>query len=679
MSFKDIEIKMDYDSDEDNLVSDFYLPVLSEATTYYRRSGFYSSSSLAVSARGIGELIRKNGKMKLICNVHLSENDYDALKRAQENPTKFLEESNIGFDLNNIEDEIEKDHVEALGWMLANGYLEIKIAFPQNNYGIYHPKTGVFFDEEGNYFSFSGSENESFTSMIFNVEEFKTFKSWEEWGHESALKDLKKFKKEWAGDRKSTIVVDLPTAIKDKLIKCVPHEKANLGLLKKNYPAIYKNIKNPLPARDYQTEAVNEWVNNGCIGIFNMATGSGKTITALNCYDYIKNNFKNNVLTVIACPQQHLVFQWREEIEKYFDIKTVSTVGNANWFDDITSLFYDAHFGHAQFPIILTTHSLYSSENFLKLFDFKNKKQFDFDMCLIVDEVHGVGSTEHQKGLIDEYTSRLGLSATPEKWFDDDGTKIIYDFFDKCVYKFSIEEALEKGYLTPYYYYPHFVDLTYDEYEKYLKLTKKIAILYDKNKNIEDLSLTKAYNERQAIIDNAISKFDMLEEILDKSSIKDHILIYCTSKHIFGKNKQIEDVGILLNNKNISNHKFTGNETKDLKIKLIDEFTDSDFNVLTAMKCLDEGVDIPSAKMAILMASTSNPREHIQRRGRILRRAKNKEFAVIHDLIVLPSLDDISNAEETFVLKELRRYKEFARLAKNHIECNEILMNWLGI
>lgn len=674
MSFKDIEIKRDYDSDEDNLVTDFYLPVLSEATTYYRRSGFYSSSSLAVSARGIAELIRKNGKMKLICNVHLSEKDYDSLKRAQENPTKFLEESNIGFDLNDIEDEIEKDHVEALGWMLANGYLEIKIAFPQNNYGIYHPKTGVFFDEEGNYFSFSGSENESFKAMIFNVEEFKTFKSWEDWGYESASKDLKKFEKEWVGDRKSTIVVDLPTAIKDKLIKHVPHEKADLGLLKKNYPSIYKNIKNQLPARDYQIEAVKNWFENNCKGIFNMATGSGKTITALNCYKTLKEEFSGNFLTLVVCPQKHLVSQWEEVINEFFTETILSTVDNTSWKNDLKKIIREVRRKEDYFPFVLSTHKKFSDPEFIKIIEKRKTNIF-----LIVDEVHGVGSSIFQNGLRPTYQYRLGLSATPERWFDDEGTIVIDDYFDGCVFKFTLDEAIEAGFLTRYDYWPHFVTLTDSEFDEYMELTKKIAIKYNNHKNFEDLTTTGDYIRRQAIIDHAENKYDELKKILRINDYWDHLLVYCSSKP--SKDiKQIDRVQKILLEEDIIAHPFTSNESMTKRKNILDNFDRGNYQALTAMKCLDEGVDVKSAKHAILMASTSNPREHIQRRGRLLRTHPGKDKAVIDDLIVLPnSLDKLTKAERNIINKELDRYIEFMASAENFNECNKIYMEWRGI
>lgn len=675
MSFKNINIKREYDSDEDDLVSEFYMPILSQATTYYRRSGFFSSSSLAVSARGIADLIRKDGKMKLICNVYLSRNDCEALKRAQEDPIKFLNESNIVEDLRNIEDEIERDHVEALGWMLAKGFLEIKIAFPQNNVGIYHPKVGIFFDEEGNYISFSGSENESFKAMIHNIEEFKTFKSWVDWSCPSARSDLRKFEREWIGDTKKTVVVDLPKAFKDEIIIYAPHEKADLALLNKNYGDIYKKFKEPLPARDYQNDAVKKWFDNNCRGIFNMATGSGKTITALNCYKTLKEQSNDNFLTIVVCPQKHLVNQWGEVINEFFIEKIVSTVDNNSWKNHLKKIIREVQRKENYFPFVLTTHNKFSDPEFIKIIEKRKTNIF-----LIVDEVHGVGASVFQNGLRPIYQYRLGLSATPERWFDDEGTIIIDDYFEGCVFKFTLDEAIEAGFLTEYDYWPHFVTLTDAEFDEYMELTKKIAIKYNNHKNFEDLTNTGDYIRRQSIIDHAENKYDELKKILQINDYWDHLLVYCSSKP--SKDiKQIDIVQKILLEDDIIAHTFTSDEKSMIKRKnILDNFDRGNYQALTAMKCLDEGVDVKSAKHAILMASTANPREHIQRRGRLLRTHPGKDKAIIDDLIVLPnSLDKLTKAERNIINKELDRYIEFMASAKNFNECNKIYMEWRGI
>ena len=670
LSLKSIEIKSQYDSDIDNLVTDFYLPVFSESLIYYRRSGFFSSSSLAVCAQGIGDFIRNNGQMKLICNVNLSELDYKSLKKAQENPEKFLEESSFADEFNHIEDDIERDHVEALGWMLANGFLEIKIAFTKSGKGIYHPKVGVFIDENNDFISFSGSENASFQGLVNNIEEFKVARSWGDYREKDwSYRDLEKFKNEWNGNSINTVVVDLPKAMRDEIIKFAPHEKADLAVLKKNYKKIFSK-KKAISLRDYQTDAVEFWSNNNYCCIFNMATGAGKTYTALGCVKKLMTQ-EDNFLTIIVSPQKHLIDQWADNIIESMDNSILITSDNNNWKTELNDLLTDFKEGFAKYPIILTTFNKFSSLDFIQIIQ-KFKKT---DIFLIVDEVHGVGSTEFSKGLLERYNYRLGLSATPERWFDEGGTQFLYEYFSDKIYTFSIEEAMERGILTKYFYYPHFVELTDDEFEEYVELTRKIATMYDNKDNEEDIALTSQYIKRQAIIDNASDKFSKLKDILGDLQEQGihHLLIYCSSKHR-NKIRQIDEVEKILNNFCIVSHQFTGHEktSKEEKFNglsqkqnILKRFEEGTYQVLTAMKCLDEGVDVPSAEIAILMASTSNPREHIQRRGRLLRRSPGKKYAIIHDLIVLPSSQQLTGSEKNIVKKELERYDEFAKLSEN--------------
>ena len=679
MSLKDLEIKHEYDSDEDCLPTQFYVPVLSESVKYYRRSGFFSSSSLAVSAQGLAELIKKDGKMKLICSVHLSKEDYNSIERVLDDPYKFLEESDIGKDLDNIGTDFERDHVEALGWMLANGFLEIKIAFPKT--GTYHPKVGIFIDEEGNYLSFSGSQNETFFGMFENVEEFKVFRSWKnDWEKKDADSDLERFEKEWAGNRKRTVVIDLPKFLEEKLVKFAPHEKADLKLLDGHYYSKHKKPKLSLPSREYQDTAVSNWFNNDCKGIFNMATGTGKTITALNCFKQLMQESETNFLTLIACPQTYLVHQWSEEIKKYFDNDIFSTVGNSSWSTDLQYLLGDVDLGNLKYPILLTTHQLFHEEEFTKIMKHYIKK-YEIEVFIIVDEAHGVGASKYQKGLLPCYPYRLGLTATPERHFDDEGTKFVCDYFEGTVCKFTLKQAIKKGFLTEYCYIPHFVSLDGDELERYLDLTKKIAIKYDKIKNFEDISLTKDFLDRQAIIDNASSKFLELKKILEKEENMDHLLVYCTSNHEDIENKQIKQVYQILSNMDIIPSYFTGEEKNKSSIIKDFEEDDGEYKALVAMKCLDEGVDIPSAKTAIFMSSTSNPREYIQRRGRILRKYPGKDMAIIHDLLVLPPLKNLTKSERTIIDKELARFYDFRDDAnlRSYNYCNKLLKEWMDI
>ena len=683
MSFKDLNLNEEYDSDEEDILSDFFVPVLAQSKNYWRMAGFFSSSSLTAYSRGIGEFIRNNGKMKLLCSAKLSKRDYNIMKEVNENPSNFIEESFIN-DLNSIEDKFVEDHIQALGWMLANDLLEIKISVPDedDNYSLFHYKIGIFEDFEGNFISFTGSVNESLNALLNNMEAFDVYVSWNEKDKNRVSSKCKKFKRAWNYQTNKNRIIDLPDAIKKELIDYAPENKENLAVCKKEYYKKYIEINNKnsktKSLRDYQKEAVKKWFENGCKGLFNMATGTGKTITSLGCLKKLMNE-KNNFFTVIACPQKHLIFQWRDTIKDFLDNDVFLTINDSNWYTELNQILLSCKLGNIKYPIILTTFKTFSNEKYIGLMNKYNS----IPKFLLVDEVHGVGSSEYQKGFTEVvYNYYLGLSATPERWFDDEGTKIIENYFGKSVYDFDIKRAIKEGFLTEYEYIPHFIELNENEFEEYVNLTRIIAALYEENNNIEDISIKKQYLKRQSIIDNAEDKFNKLEYILDNYDV-DHMLIYCADKHKNKDNKQIDSVEKILKNRNISTHQFTGDvdSTPDDEFNglskrevILNLFNNGTFDVLTAMRCLDEGVDVPSTKSAILMASTSNPREHIQRRGRVLRNFPGKKYAIIHDMIVYPSLSKFNNSEKRIIEKELDRYEEFAKYSKYPAKAQNLLI-----
>ena len=266
---------------------------------------------------------------------------------------------------------------------------------------------------------------------------------------------------------------------------------------------------------------------------------------------------------------------------------------------------------------------------------------------------------------LDNYEFRLGLSATPSRWFDDEGTKTLMAYFNKVVYKFPLEKAIEKGFLTKYEYFPRFVELDAEEFEEYQKITKKIIIQYQNEKNqAKKNELLNLYCIlRQRIIVNASEKFVALNQILDETKNLNHCLVYCSPQ-------QIMEIQNILNKRGILQHKFTCEENLSERKELLESFDKGNYRVLVAMKCLDEGVDVPSTQMAILMASSTNPREFIQRRGRILRLYPGKTISTIHDIVVVPTLSekvdpDFLEMEAKIMSKEISRYIEFAHSATN--------------
>lgn len=434
--------------------------------------------------------------------------------------------------------------------------------------------------------------------------------------------------------------------------------------------------------RDYQIEAVDSWVNNDYNGIFEMATGTGKTFTALACFKELADT-KDRLLTVIACPQSHLIDQWINEIKKFHDgpIITASSK-NAKWKEDLSDLVVNYFLGIVDKAIVLTTHVSLSSDFFLDKIH-----EFEVERLLIVDEVHGIGSEKQMLGLDGCYEYRLGLSATPSRWFDDYGTQIIIDYFKGVVFEFDITRALTefnpdtgKTYLTPYIYKPIIVNLNDEELEEYRELSTKIAYLFATHKQSDgdNNTLNGVLFKRRNIINNAEEKYQAFINILRENPGIDKLIIFCSPQ-------QIDNVQKILNSEGVTpQHRFTqeqgANKTKKKGYSereyLLKKFEEGSYKALVAIKCLDEGVDVPSAENAIIMSSTTNPREHVQRRGRILRNSPGKKLATIYDILVFP--EEKTDAGKKIREKEIKRYVDFAVNAENSVECLKLLKTFGG-
>jgi len=679
VSLRDVRLKRSYDSDSDSVLTDFYIPALSNSVHYKRLTGFFSSTTLAIAAKGVSKLISNGGNMKLVTGARFRKADIEAIKEAYERPERLIERMMLK-ELDDLESKFVEDHVRALGWMVANNKLEIKVAiildeerYPLEeriveNRGIFHQKVGILEDAEGNCLSFSGSENESASGWLSNIEEFKVFRSWMEPEKDYLEADLDKFQKFWTGYPKRAQIMDIPNAVKKRLIEIAPHDIEELDLDR------WLTDRRKIKLKDFQKEAVSGWLTAGKKGIFEMATGTGKTICALECLAAAQKTEKR-LVTVITVPYVHLAKQWIREIEKFGirSEKLIADSSNPGWKDKLADYIFDIMNGIIDKLIVLTTHATFSSDDFIELMKRINVKSF-----LVADEVHGVGAPKRKNGLIENYDFRLGLSATPKRYFDLEGTEELYQYFGDVVFEFSLKKAIEGEYLTPYDYKPYFTELTEAEMMKYEEETARVCKAYHQSKDDDRRRqwFSLLCIKRQDIIKNAINKYSIFERILDNISEIKHCLAYCSPQ-------QIDTVQDILNRKDIIQHKFTQIEGTRPEAKyggiserqfLLKNFSDGKFQALVAMKCLDEGVDIPPAKIAIMLTNSGNPREYVQRRGRVLRKFPGKEFAVIYDIIVIPQLhlsvtSEFKDLEKKILISEFKRYKEFALAARNTVEC----------
>ncbi|MFC7214307.1 DEAD/DEAH box helicase family protein [Saliphagus sp. GCM10025334] len=439
---------------------------------------------------------------------------------------------------------------------------------------------------------------------------------------------------------------------------------------------------NWLEPRDYQTTAVQTWMRKQGQGVLHMATGTGKTITSLLAASQLAELQGDRLALIIAAPYQHLVDQWVAELDNFGVTPLRAYKSRKTWTDELASQFTEFATGARDIVAVVTTHATFGSDHFQSLLT----RLDGTESLLIADEVHHMGAPHLRKNLPRSIRARLGLSATPNRWYDDDGTEAIMNYFSNgVVFEFGLEEAIDRGYLCEYYYVPHIINLTDDESEGYLALSRAIG---KRMGNVsgdigdadlqEDEQLQQLLFKRARLIGVAENKLSKLRSLVRRSGDIHHTLVYCSDGQIQAEGeatiRQLNAVTELLGKElGLKTHKFTYEEDQPTRERLLQDFEDGVLDVLVAIRCLDEGVDVPATKTAFVLASSSNPRQFVQRRGRILRLHPSKDHAVIHDFIVAPPSEirheksnSTFNLERRLVQKELQRASTFADCAKNH-------------
>ena len=703
-NFIELNLKSSYETGQDDLVEEFYVPVLRCAKSYDRIAGFFSSSSLAVAAKGIAGFINNHGIMRLIVCPRLDEKDAEVLELVSTNPEVFLEDKYKDM-FDDLEDSLQDQHIAALGWMIANGYLEIKLAIVKRNgkiytgneieqSGIFHQKVGILTDFEGNKISFSGSINETASGWLYNIEEFKVFSSWNE-EKKYLIKDEQKFQEFWNNQRNSVQIYTLPESVKRKLIEKSRSFSMEFDILHdyKKYNEKKRELNSKLNLFFYQKDAVKKWIRNGYKLLFQMATGTGKTRTAFGCIAELLL-IKSKLIVIVACPQGTLSLQWKNEIEKLpfnFELSEIIDGTNKKWKNSLQEVVLRIATGFYNTAIIFTTHVTGAKADFINII---NKSSSEINYLFIGDEVHGLGASISRHALLERYNYRIGLSATPSRWFDESGTKILDEYFGGDTYEFSIRDALTtinpatgKPFLVPYTYNLEFVDLTEKELSNYAKISKDVRKLsvYSKNSDEYIDKLERLLFKRAKIIKDADNKYDKLKEILI-SMQEIHDLI------IFVSPEQINRVMQILYELRVPVHSFTQKAGTIIEKKygdmterqyIIKHFKEGNFRVLVAIKCLDEGIDIPSAQNAILMANSTNPREYIQRIGRVIRQSPGKTNANIWDITIRPSNSKLSDTnliefDKLICNKEKKRIFDIVENASNNVEALKKLYKEMG-
>lgn len=690
MNFSELSISYQYRSDDEsgNIVRDFYNPVLSLAKEYKRAVGYFTSGSLISVAKGMSKFIKNGGQMKLIASPKLNEMDIEAITKGYKARNTVIEEALIREMENNITPFMEERY-NYLAWLIYKRQLDIKIAVVKRDLlsGIYHEKIGIVKDENGHKIAFSGSLNETEGGLINNFESIDVFCSWNPSEEARIEKKELDFDNLWNNQTTKLEVIDFPEALKKKILnykkytfESVDSEisvKEAKSVIKSDY---YPTIPTQFNIRDYQQNAIKSWFRNECQGLLEMATGTGKTVTALSAIAKL-GEVTRRLAVVIVCPYTHLVDQWVKDIKLFNMSPIVAYRSKSVWEDDLANYIAAFNSGVLNHFCLITTNATFATTTMQRVIS-----SLIGDVVFVADEAHHLGAEISRKYLNGNFPYRLALSATPNRWFDDVGTSELINYFGgKVVFEFGLNRAIGK-FLTEYYYYPHIIILDEDESDKYFKITRKIVKLYikdDQNKD-DTKSLEGLLIERARIINHARNKMVKLKEIMQEHKDESHNIVYCGDSNVDGE-KQIDAVvKILGTGLKMKVHTFTSREDGKIRKKLLDRFESGELQTLVAIKCLDEGVDVPATQRAFILASSTNPREFIQRRGRVLRKHPNKKYSYIHDFIVIPrKLDEVKfiepsvfNIERNMIKRELKRFSEFADLALNgpiaHQTLNEI-------
>lgn len=654
---KDYEFQDSYSVFSDQLYSDFLEPCFENSTLYRRASGYFSSTIFALGPMAFTEFFEKGGRVQLICSPHFSSEDQEAVKNADAADSRSLAE--VWSDSINKTSEHEFGNLTSrfLAALIRNDYLELRIARFTAGNGLFHDKLGIFSDEQGDVLSFIGSANETLSawSGVGNHESIDAFKSWLETGEKRVLDHENRFHSFWEGEAQGLEVLSGEEAAESLLEAHEPESLADLTeeLRTKVFKQLKLAPKRPQP-RDYQQQAIDNWIAAGHRGVISFATGGGKTLTALHC---AKTWLTGDRVCVVLLPSSILVSQWMTEIRQFFPSAKVlraDSHGLRGWkkllgdFLKPNPLARDPRF-------VLATYSGAQRKN------FRQELQKAQENTLIIgDEVHKFGALESRK-IAEEFepAARLGLSATPLRKRDDEGTEAIYGFFGKQLEPiYTLKQAINDGNLSPYRFDFQEARLSEEEQTKWDEYTFKIGQLMAKEEQKKpgpmSPELERLLISRARVAKLADSKVQLAAKtIIDSFEEGDRFLAYCeTGEHVDALESELALLGASMT---IMKYLASNEEEHDRVMNHFSNFG----GLIIAIRCLDEGVDIPAINKAVILSSSQSPREFIQRRGRLLRMHAGKVRAELFDFLTLKVSGEILQRTE------FERLEEFAADADN--------------
>jgi len=687
MSFQALQFQRHYDSDSIDVLQEFYRPLLNEARRYDRAVGYFSSSTFRSCAAELASFIGKGGEIRLIIGCLTQPADVTALQGG----SKELEERErleIRHEIEKYLTQLEGEDPKAaqtFSKMVQSGVIKIKFAVRE--LGIYHEKFGIFEDELSIKVAFIGSLNETSAALShgFNHESISVYQSLEPEIYAAYGSNLEvRFENLWKGIANKTRIYDLDDHSLE-LIQKVANNETRVPIDGVN--RTLERLPEKFELRDYQNEAIEKWKANKCQGILAMATGTGKTLTAIGAIKRFRDKVTGGVV-VVTVPYQNLAVQWIDALQDQ-GIETIPVFDSyQGWYDQVKTLFSASLYSDSvEMPCLVCVERTFKDERFQGLVSIlKDAKQKNH--MLVVDECHHFNGVEHIRKLPTVFRLRLGLSATPYDQFDGhDDDRHLEKYFGPVVYEFSLAKAIQEGFLTKYRFHIIVCELDEEETILYEELTLKIVRIAGSEDSFTPETWAKVQPiilARSRIVGAARNKLFKLKEHLVNEGRKPYSLFYCGDGSIEDdgeKVRQIEAVSQLLHELGWRSSRITATESLQTREALLDRLRSKSIDAVVSIKVLDEGIDVPACQRAYLLASQSSDRQGIQRRGRVLRKSENKDVADLFDFIVVGGTSNAKSLKK-LAAKEIRRAYQFARDSLNKIEISaqlESIQKSLGL
>lgn len=662
----------DYDKAADDIAESFYLPCMRAASTYDRVSGYFSSAVFSIAWPALKEFVKAGGHMRVICSPVFSSSDFDSVKEghaALDNAAltgALLAELRVL-----LAGDRSRKPTRVLAGLIAAGVVELQVArltaaaSPADR-RLFHDKVGVFSDDAGDAVGFRGSMNETYLGLAAdgNLESIDVFPSWGD-GRDASrvVRAQARFTALWSNDVPGVDVRPLPEVAQVALRQAgaedwelLVDEVVAEAAVRAATPAAAR------PLRDHQVQALAAWELNNRRGLLEHATGSGKTYTAIQA---IRRVLDEDGTALVLVPSALLLKQWRDELTEHLADRQprilLAGEGHDDWRRrDLLRPWTAPDAAGAR--IVIAMMPTAASDGFLSRLSRHSR------LLVVADEAHRLGSPTARRLLDIDAPWRLGLSATPQRAGDSEGTHLLLDYFGGVLQPpYTLSDAINDRVLTPYNYHPHEVALTDLEQAEYDDLSRKIrreagrrgAALDDlpSNERLRRLAIARA-----RVLKRAAGKVHVAAQVLTEHwQDGQRWLVYCDSL------TQLAQVRAALTTSGLDTLEYHSQMTGDRDQTLA--WLELNGGIVLSVRCLDEGVDLPAVSHALVLASSRNPREFIQRRGRILRRYPGKTLAQLHDAVTTPAPSDPGatrpDQADRLLIGELARVLEFARSAAN--------------